>query len=302
MIRLGQAGIPLSCKGRTIRDGIEDTFKLGLTAMEIQLIREVDKKTRDEIDTISVMADSMIVTISIHTPYYIDLVTEGEVMERSIQSIIKTGMEGEKLGARYLITHLGPYGEYTPREALSNAIKCVRKIRDTLRKKGLKIRLAVETSGKAEALGSLDDVLPICRRVNGVWPIINFGHIHSRTNGGLQTREDFQEIFDRVDNTINLYSYYMHFSGVAYENGDEKHFIPIKKADYKFDPLAEVILENELEVTIISDSPLLEHDAMYMKVILERVLQRKEAKKAKEMQRQRELEASRKRNANAQKQ
>jgi len=31
----GPAGIPLSCKGRTILDGIIDTRKLGLDVMEI---------------------------------------------------------------------------------------------------------------------------------------------------------------------------------------------------------------------------------------------------------------------------
>ncbi len=39
MIRFGPAGIPLSCKGRTLRDGIEDVHNLGLTAMEAQLVR-----------------------------------------------------------------------------------------------------------------------------------------------------------------------------------------------------------------------------------------------------------------------
>ena len=39
MIRFGPSGIPLSCKGRTLRDGIEDVHNLGLTAMEIQLVR-----------------------------------------------------------------------------------------------------------------------------------------------------------------------------------------------------------------------------------------------------------------------
>ena len=53
----------------------------------------------------------------------------------------------------------------------------------------------------------------------------------------------------------------------------------------RFDPLADCILDNEdYEITVISGSPLLEHDAMYMKVILDRVQQKREAKakKAKE--------------------
>ena len=39
MIRFGPAGIPLSCKGRTLKDGIEDVHNLGLNAMEVQMVR-----------------------------------------------------------------------------------------------------------------------------------------------------------------------------------------------------------------------------------------------------------------------
>ncbi len=58
MIRFGPGGIPLSCKGRTLRDGLEDVHTLGLTAMEVQFVRvnlverfvnedEVGKKPRE---------------------------------------------------------------------------------------------------------------------------------------------------------------------------------------------------------------------------------------------------------------
>jgi deoxyribonuclease-4 len=135
----------------------------------------------------------------------------------------------------------------------------------------------METSGKQEVLGDLDEVLAICKRVSGVIPVLNFAHIHARGNGSLKKKEDFQEIFDKTLRITkdNLYS---HFSGVEYEDGSENRYTPIKKGDLKFEPLAECILDNNINITVISGSPLLEHDAMYMKVILERVLTRREAK------------------------
>jgi deoxyribonuclease-4 len=44
------------------------------------------------------------------------------------------------------------------------------------------------------------------------------------------------------------------------------HYTQIKKSDLKFEPFAEFLAEEGdwLDITIISDSPLLEHDAMYM--------------------------------------
>ena len=51
MIRFGPSGIPLSCKGRTLRDGIEDVHTLGLTALEVQIVRtNVDERYAAEED------------------------------------------------------------------------------------------------------------------------------------------------------------------------------------------------------------------------------------------------------------
>ena len=48
--------------------------------------------------------------------------------------------------------------------------------------------------------------------------------------------------------------------------GNALHYTHIKKSDLKFEPFAEFLAEEGdwLDITIISDSPLLEHDAMYM--------------------------------------
>ena len=44
-LRLGPAGVPLSCKGRTIVEGMDDITALGLDAMEIQTVRTVQPRT-----------------------------------------------------------------------------------------------------------------------------------------------------------------------------------------------------------------------------------------------------------------
>ena len=40
-VRLGPAGVPLSCKGRTIVEGMDDIISLGLETMEVQTVRMV---------------------------------------------------------------------------------------------------------------------------------------------------------------------------------------------------------------------------------------------------------------------
>ncbi|MCK5413962.1 MAG: AP endonuclease, partial [Thermoplasmata archaeon] len=139
-------------------------------------------------------------------------------------------------------------------------------------------RIGLETSGKQVVYGSLDEILDVVSKVRGTVPVLNFPHIHAREHGSLQTKEEFQDVFDRARKASKLKWFYTHFSGVQHEGGNEKRYTPIKKGDLKFEPLAECVLENDFNITIISSSPLLEHDAMYMKVILERVMLKREAK------------------------
>ena len=48
-LKLGPAGVPLSCKGRTIVEGMDDITALGLEAMEIQTVRPVQPKHFDQL-------------------------------------------------------------------------------------------------------------------------------------------------------------------------------------------------------------------------------------------------------------
>jgi deoxyribonuclease-4 len=98
----------------------------------------------------------------------------------------------------------------------------------------------------------------------------------------LKKKEDFQIIFDKIRKVTKSKKFYCHFSGIEHDNGNKKRSTPIKKGDMRFDPLADCILDNkDFKITIISGSPLLEHDAMYMKVILDRVKTKREQRALK---------------------
>ena len=67
MIRFGPAGIPLSCKGRTIRDGIEDIHALGLHCMEIQLVRGKYVDELDDFEELGGIAHSLDIHCLLYT-------------------------------------------------------------------------------------------------------------------------------------------------------------------------------------------------------------------------------------------
>jgi deoxyribonuclease-4 len=281
-VRFGPAGIPLSCKGRTLKDGLEDIYALELNAMEIQLVRGVGQKI-DNAEEISVLAEELDIHLSVHTPYYMDLLGTPEGVERSMENIKWAGILADQLGAKVVNTHLGLYGSKSKKQVMEIAVKNIRYLRNWFKKQKLKPKLGLETSGKQRVFGSLDEILAVCKRVSGTVPVLNFAHIHAYEGGILKKKDNFQEIFTKTEKILKTKTFYTHFSGVEHDNGNKKRCTPIKKGDMRFDPLADCILDNkDYELTIISGSPLLEHDAMYMKVILDRVQQKREAKAKKQ--------------------
>ena len=334
MIRFGPSGIPLSCKGRTLRDGIEDVHNLGLTAMEVQLVRvnvlerpagdeefgqtprqlpgelvvEVRRKedkqevripdldeqiepgdllvsltsglARDylELEALGQIAREMDIELSLHTPYYMDLGGEDQLAQKSMDSVMWGGLLADAMGASVVATFLGLYGELEPKEALKRIQAAVKTLRDVYRQRKLKAKLGLETSGRKEVVGSLDEILSLCKAVRGTVPVLNFAHVHAREGGLLKRPEDFAAVLDRAEKATPEGHVHTHFTGVEHEGGLELRYTPIKKGDLRFEPLAECLLDNDYDLTLVSSSPLLEHDAMYMKVILERVLAKKMVK------------------------
>ncbi|KAA0008587.1 MAG: TIM barrel protein [Thermoplasmata archaeon] len=275
MIRIGPAGIPLSCKGRTNKDGIIYVKKiLDLNAMEIQLIRGIQTMDDEEADFIRKFAEENDIELHVHAPYYTNLAGDDEEIELSKNKILYSGRLANRLGAKILVIHPGFYGERSKEETMERIIENAKDIVSRFKEEKIKVKLGIETMGKQKVFGSLDEVIEVCKKVKGTVPAIDLGHIHARCNGCLKTREDFEKIFEKLK-PLKLKHYLIHITGVLYENGNEYYHIPIKKGDMPLEPLIDIILDNKYNVTLISESPLLEHDAMYIRLQIERAIQKR---------------------------
>ncbi len=335
MIRFGPAGIPLSCKGRTLQDGIEDVHNLSLSALEIQMVRasaysrppedeEIGMTINDiedgfvveivrdgdsitdvnepieedddlmfipnafanrfgDLDFAGKMAKRLDVNLSIHTPYYMDLGSNTDLTFTCMNSIKYAALSLNALQGDVVVTSLGLYdGKMDEDEVNDNIYSNVAEIMDWWHDLGLTPRLGIEITGQQDVFGSIDQVLDICDQFEGVVPVVNFSHHHSRTGGTLLDVDDFLNVLEQVE-PYSDGRIHAAFAGVEYDDaGNERRLTAIKKGDLKFEPLAEALIEMKPNATIISASPLLEHDAMYMKIIYERVLAKKVAKDLKE--------------------
>lgn len=277
MIRIGQAGIPLSCKGRTNKDGLVYTKeRLNLNAMELQFVRGLYVMSDEEAEFIRNYSKENDIELHVHAPYYINLAGDEET-EFSFEKVLFSARIADKMGAKTVIVHPGYYGEHNEKKTLKKIIKNTKKLQNILKKEKLKTKIGIETMGKQKVFGSLDEVIEVCSNVKGTVPVIDLGHIHARGNGSLKERSNFEEIFTKLK-PLRLRHYLIHITGVLYENGNEFYHLPIKKGDMPLAPLVEIILDNNYNVTLISESPLLEHDAVYIKLQVEKGIMKRTGK------------------------
>jgi deoxyribonuclease IV len=332
VIRFGPAGIPLSCKGRTLRDGIADVHHLGLTAMEVQFIKvnpltrlaldeEVGKlprellqqlvvsvgpsdhqggapslgavtapiKRRDSVTTLTwslakdftdlqqtkALGRALDTDLTLHAPYYVDFFGSADAREQSTRQIQWAGVLAQGLGARLAVTHLGFYGPGDRADSVQELTGIVSDLSDWLAKfsKGT-VRLAIEPSGHPDVFGSREEVLELVRKVKGIVPVLNLPHLAARERTTFETPELLEPVI-RQFVAATAGPLYLNFSGVEIYGPGEFRLTPIKRGQVRFDPVAELLAERDYDVTVISSSPLLEHDAMYMKLLYERALTRR---------------------------
>ncbi len=278
MIRIGPAGIPLSCKGRTNKDGIKYVHReLDLNAIEIQFVRGLYVMSEEEAKIISDYSKENDVEVHVHAPYYVNLAGDGEEIEMSFDKILRSAKMANNIGAKTVIIHPGFYGEHSEKKTMKLIIKNAKKINGMLKKEKLKTKIGMETMGKQKVFGTIDEIIEVCKNVKDVVPVIDFAHIHARGNGSLKERKDFEEIFEKLK-PLKLKHYIIHITGVLYENGNEFYHLPIKKGDMPIAPLIEIIIDNNYNVTLISESPLLEHDAIYIRLQVEKAIMKRTGK------------------------
>jgi deoxyribonuclease-4 len=335
VIRFGPAGIPLSCKGRTLRDGISDVHHLGLTAMEVQFIKvnpltrvvldeEIGKsakellltlaveagdlgrgrppvpealraplKKRDSLTALTwslakdhadleqtrVLARALDVDLTLHAPYYVDFFGSQEARERSIRQIQWASVLADGLGARLTVTHLGFYGGGDRSDSVHELTEISRELSGWLKEHTAgQVRLGIEPSGHPDVFGSREEILELAHQVKGIVPVLNLPHLAARDRTLADQPEALRAL---VDEFVRASSgeLYVNFSGVELYGPGEFRLTPIKRGNLKFDTLADLLADRDYDVTVISSSPLLEHDAMYMKLLYERALTRRWTKR-----------------------
>ena len=210
------------------------------------------------------------ILMSLHTPYFISLSgVEQEKRLKSLDYIRDSLAAAELLGADTIVVHSGSAAKISREEAMALARDTLERVADEMG--DTPIHIGLETMGKINQLGTLDEVLDLCKVAKCFYPVVDFGHLNARELGYFTDADSYKLIFDRIGEVLGdtyAQDLHCHFSKIEYTKAGEKKHLTFDDTQYgpQFDPLAEVIVKYGLSPRIICESAgTMAEDALYMK-------------------------------------
>ena len=210
------------------------------------------------------------ILMSLHTPYFISLSgVEQEKRLKSLDYIRDSLAAAELLGADTIVVHSGSAAKISREEAMALARDTLERVADEMG--DTPIHIGLETMGKINQLGTLDEVLDLCKVAKCFYPVVDFGHLNARELGYFTDADSYKLIFDRIGEVLGdtyAQNLHCHFSKIEYTKAGEKKHLTFDDTQYgpQFEPLAEVIVKYGLSPRIICESAgTMAEDALYMK-------------------------------------
>ena len=251
---------------------------IGLDAYEFEAGRGINAG-EDVLRAIGAEAQKHGILMSLHAPYFISLSsTEEQKRTNSIEYISRSLRASELLGADTIVIHTGSASKITRAQAMDLA-------RDTLERNleingDTNIRMGLETMGKINQLGTLDEVIELCKISPKYCPVVDFGHLNARHLGShFPDRDSYRRVFDSIGTALgDDYAKYLHchFSKIEYTQMGEKKHLTFADTVYgpDFEPLAEAIITEGVCPRIICESDgTMSDDALEMKRIWKKTLE-----------------------------
>lgn len=246
-------------------EGFKSTFQapkwlseMGLDAYEYQCGQGV-RGSDEAFQKVGDEAAKYGIKLSLHAPYFISLSgTEEEKRLKSIEYIKQSVHAAEIMGADTIVIHTGSASKISREEAVALAkdtmFRALEAIPDT------KVRFGLETMGKLNQLGTLEEVIDICGIDKRLCPVVDFGHLNARNIGNyFVTEDDYRRVFTLITDKLGAEyaeNLHCHFSKIEYTKAGEKKHLTFEDTVFgpEFEPLAQVLAKDGYNARIICES------------------------------------------------
>ena len=195
---------------------------------------------------------------------------EEEKRLKSLDYIQKSLWAAELLGADTIVIHSGSAAKISREEAMRLSCDTLYRVAEAVG--DTSVRLGIETMGKINQLGTLDEVIEQCKVAPVYAPVVDFGHLNARNVGdAFPDVDSYRRVFDTIATRLGdgfAKTLHCHFSKIEYTKAGEKKHLTFADDVFgpAFEPLAEAIVREGVSPRIICESAGTQaEDALYMK-------------------------------------
>ena len=202
------------------------------------------------------------VEMSVHAPYFINFASpEPEKAQNSVNYILSSLKVLKAFGGERCVFHAGAQGQDSREAAFARTKDMFARTLELIAEEPDYADLIVcpETMGKQAQIGTVEEVIELCKLGDNVYPCVDFGHINALYGGSLRTASDFEDIVKKLldglgeKKTKNMQ---VHFSKIQYGAKGEIRHLTFADDVYgpEFEPFAEIIVKYGLTPHILSES------------------------------------------------
>ncbi len=257
-MRIGVSGginkIPVVRNTKNLLEVLEELYRIGLRAFvipreyfaDIGNATDLYKTKYGDLIKIKEIAGKYGIELSLAYP---DLPEKHEEMLRTFCTI------GTVMDARTLVIQPTFFPRMPQNQATTLVVHKLNEITNSMR---LKFKIGVETTGKMNQVGTVEDVLDIVERTLGTEPVLNWAHIHARGAGALRSQSDYKRIIDKARSVAGVNwidNAFMLFSGVKYGPSGEVGRIPLDKSDINLEYLIREVMGANIHGTLVFEDP-----------------------------------------------
>ena len=245
----------------------------GIDAFEYEATRGVNA-SEEALRAFGQKAREHGISVSLHASYFISLSSvEAEKRQNSVRYIVQATRAAEWIGAHTVVIHSGSTAKMPREEAMALSVDTLEKALEAVG--DTPVRLGIETMGKLNQLGTLDEVIAQCRTAPGrLVPVVDFGHLNCREQGrAFPDGDAYRRVFDRIGEKLGdeiARNLHCHFSKIEYTAAGEKRHLTFGDDPSGFgpvpEPFCEMLAREGLTPSVICESAGTQaEDALYMK-------------------------------------
>ena len=219
------------------------------------------------------------IEISVHAPYFINFANPSdEAAQKSYGYVLDSAKYTKLFGGKRVVFHPAAQGKAARADAVALTAERLKMLRDYIYMNGYEdMYFCPEVMGKLAQIGTLEEVVQLCKTDPVFVPCIDFGHLNAREQGSLKTVDDYKTRLEYMIGELGferVKNFHVHFSKIMYGGKGEIKHLTFADDVYgpEFEPLAVALKELKLEPYIVSESDGTQaEDARTMKEIYNRV-------------------------------